>query len=170
MKKIIISILFFILLFSAGRLAAQGCVAIRSNGGFCTAGEEGEARHIDTGAEWQLSVNNRYYKSFKHYIGDVYQKQRAVLGNEVINNAYTTDLAIYRILNPRWTLMLDVPISANSRSQCYLQDNVYHRFATHSFRRGRYPGGGLSLDTGPGQNAEGKYPGRTWHQVPHRQR
>jgi hypothetical protein len=133
MKKIFITILSFITLLSAQRLAAQGCVAIRSNGGFCTAGEEGEARHVDTSAQWQLSVNNRYYKSFRHYIGNVYQKERAVLGNEVINNAFTTDLAIYRILNPRWTLMLDVPISANSRSQCYLQDSVYHRFATHSF-------------------------------------
>src|SRR5579863_2563405 len=133
MRKIFLTILTFIILFSCQRLAAQGCVAIRSNGGFCTAGEEGEARHVDTAAQWQLSVNNRYYKSFRHYVGDVYQKERAVLGNEVINNAFTTDLAIYRILNPRWTLMLDVPISANSRSQCYLQNSVYHRFATHSF-------------------------------------
>ncbi len=133
MKKFFITILSFITLFSAQLVIAQGCVAIRSNGGFCTAGQEGEARHVDTSGQWQLSVNNRYYKSFRHYIGDVYQKERAVLGNEVINNAFTTDLAIYRILNPRWTLMLDVPISANSRSQCYLQDSVYHRFATHSF-------------------------------------
>lgn len=133
MRKICLTILSCIALFSYQRVSAQGCVAIRSNGGFCTAGEE---HHVDTAAEWQFSVNNRYYKSFKHYIGTTYQKQRAVLGNEVINNAYTMDMAIYRILNPRWTLMLDLPISANSRSQCYLQDNVYHRFATHSFGAG----------------------------------
>src|ERR1700753_1945495 len=93
---------------------AQGCVAIRSNGGFCTA----EADHrVDTAASWQLTINNRYYKSFKHYIGETYQKQRAVLGNEVINHAYTGDLAIFRVLNPRWSLMLDLPISAHARSQ-----------------------------------------------------
>lgn len=133
MKKLITCLSFFALMLSGHRLQAQGCVAIRSTGGFCTAGQE---KHPDTAAQWQFTVNNRYYKSFKHYIGTVYQKERQILGNEVINNAYTMDMAIYRILNPRWTLMLDLPISANSRSQCYLQDNVYHRFATHSFGEG----------------------------------
>jgi hypothetical protein len=130
MKKIIIVVLSLIGLSYADRVAAQGCVAIRSTGGFCTAGEE---HHVDTAAQWQFTVNTRYYKSFRHYIGTTYQKQRQELGNEVINNAYTTDMAIYRILNPRWTLMLDMPVSANSRSQTYLEDGAYHRFATHAF-------------------------------------
>ena len=112
---------------------SQGCVAIRSTGGFCTAGE---TQHIDTTAQWQFTVNNRYYKSFRHYVGTTYQKQRQVLGNEVINNAYTLDMAIYRILNPRWSLMLDLPISANARSQTYTQADAYHRFSTHSFGAG----------------------------------
>lgn len=133
MKKLFITVLSAITLLYCQQSFAQGCVAIRSTGGFCTAGEE---HHPDTAAQWQFSVNNRYYKSFRHYIGTVYQKQRAVLGNEVINNGYTMDLSIYRILNPKWTLMLDLPVSANSRSQCYLQNNVYHRFATHSFGAG----------------------------------
>jgi hypothetical protein len=135
MKKLSLTILLLTVLFSSQRLVAQGCVAIRSNGGFCTAGDD-QGHHPDTTAQWQLSVNNRYYKSFRHYIGTTYQKQRAVLGNEVINNAYTMDLAIYRILNPRWTLMLDLPVSANSRSQTYLQSDSYHRFSTHSFGAG----------------------------------
>ncbi|HXD76629.1 MAG TPA: hypothetical protein VN616_02415 [Puia sp.] len=117
----------------SNHVAAQGCVAIRSTGGFCTAGEE---HHMDTSAQWQFTVNNRYYKSFRHYIGSTYQKQRQELGNEVINNAYTIDMAIYRILNPRWTLMVDLPVSANSRSQTYQEDGVYHRFATHDFGAG----------------------------------
>jgi hypothetical protein len=133
MKKIFITLLSIIALLSSQQLSAQGCVAIRSTGGFCTAGEE---HHPDTAAQWQFTVNNRYYKSFRHYIGTVYQKERQVLGNEVINNAYTMDMAIYRILNPRWTLMLDLPISANSRSQTYTQADSYHRFATHSFGAG----------------------------------
>jgi hypothetical protein len=134
MRKIFIYLLFFAVILPYYHLSAQGCVAIRSTGGFCTAGEQ--QQHVDTSAQWQLTVNNRYYKSFKHYIGTVYQKERAVLGNEVINHAYTGDLALYRILNPRWTLMVDLPISANARSQCYLQDNVYHRFSTHAFGEG----------------------------------
>jgi hypothetical protein len=134
MRKITLTILTLIVLSYSQRISAQGCVAIRSTGGFCTAGED--QRHVDTAAQWQFTVNNRYYKSFKHYVGTTYQKQRAVLGNEVINNAYTMDMAIYRILNPRWSLMLDLPVSANARSQTYTEHSVYHRFATHSFGAG----------------------------------
>lgn len=133
MKKVFISLLFIVALGAADRVSAQGCVAIRSTGGFCTAGEEG---HMDTAAQWQFTVNNRYYKSFKHYIGTVYQKQRQELGNEVINNAYTMDMQIFRLLNPRWSLMLDLPISANARSQTYTENDAYHRFSTHAFGAG----------------------------------
>lgn len=138
MKKIFFTAFSFVVvlsvvLLSSESVSAQGCVAIRSNGGFCTAGEE---RHADTAAAWQLSINNRYYKSFRHYVGDVYQKQRQELGNEVINNAYTMDLAIYRVLNSRWTLMVDLPVSANARSQTYKENGVYNRFSTHAFGAG----------------------------------
>ncbi|HXB93702.1 MAG TPA: hypothetical protein VNU70_01045, partial [Puia sp.] len=134
MKKAFFSILFVTALAAVNRVSAQGCVAIRSTGGFCTAG--GGHGQIDTAAQWQFTVNNRYYKSFKHYIGTDYQEQRQELGNEVINNAYTLDMAIYRILNPRWSIMLDLPISANARSQTYLQKGLYNRFSTHAFGAG----------------------------------
>ena len=133
MKKLFIAILLLVTFGSQHKAAAQGCVAIRSTGGFCTAGAD---HNLDSAAQWQFSVNNRYYKSFKHYIGTVYQKQRQELGNEVINHAYTMDMAIYRILNPRWSLMLDLPISANARSQTYTQSDVLHRFSTHAFGAG----------------------------------
>jgi hypothetical protein len=133
MKRSFIALLLLATIGSQHKAAAQGCVAIRSTGGFCTAGADHNA---DSAAQWQFSVNNRYYKSFKHYIGTTYQKQRQELGNEVINHAYTMDMAIYRILNPRWSLMLDLPISANARSQTYTQDAILHRFSTHAFGAG----------------------------------
>lgn len=133
MKKFFVCFLLTVCIASFNKVMAQGCVAIRSTGGFCTAGMD---HHVDTAASWQFTVNNRYYKSFKHYVGDVYQKQRAVLGNEVINSAYTMDMAIYRILNPRWTLMLDLPYSDNARSQTYLENGTYHRFSTHAVGAG----------------------------------
>ena len=133
MRKSIAFILILTIIAASQKLAAQGCVAIRSTGGFCTAGAD---HNMDTAASWQFSVNNRYYKSFRHYVGTVYQKQRQVLGNEVINNAYTMDMAIYRIINPRWSIMLDLPISANARSQTYTQSSVLHRFSTHAFGAG----------------------------------
>ncbi len=129
MRKIVIAILLLTGTMAYNKLAAQGCVAIRSTGGFCSAG--GEA-HIDTISKWQLSANNRYFRSFRHFIGTDEQKQRQTLGTEVINHQYTLDMALYRLLNPRWSLMLDVPIEANSRSSLYEHSNL-GRFSTHSF-------------------------------------
>ncbi|HEY4334501.1 MAG TPA: hypothetical protein VGM89_01350 [Puia sp.] len=133
MRKLLFTALFLTAFTSFNHVFSQGCVAVRSTGGFCTVGDHA---HGDSASKWQLTVNNRYYKSFRHYVGTVYQKQRAQLGNEVINNAYTMDLAIYRIIDPRWSVMLDLPISANARSQTYSQKGVYNRFSTHAFGAG----------------------------------
>jgi hypothetical protein len=96
----------------------------------------GDHKQTDTAARWQFSVNNRYYKSFRHFIGTAEQKQRQVLGNEVINHAYTMDMQLFRFLDPRWSLMLDLPVSANARSQTYLENGLYHRYSTHAFGAG----------------------------------
>jgi hypothetical protein len=129
-KSTIVIILLSVTVLANNRLQAQGCVAIRSTGGFCAAGEQ---QHVDTAAQWQFTENNRYYRSYRHYIGTVYQAERAALGNEVINHGYTNDLTLYRIFNPRWSMMLDIPIEANSRSQTYTQKSILYRFQTHSF-------------------------------------
>jgi hypothetical protein len=113
----------------ANRAYTQGCVAIRSTGGFCTSAGDG---HADTLSKWQLSVNTRYFKSFRHFIGTDEQKQRQTAQTEVINHQYTTDIAIYHQLSPRWSLMLDLPIEANTRSSLYEHANL-GRFQTHSF-------------------------------------
>lgn len=130
MRKLFFSIFFLTAFASFNHVFSQGCVAIRSTGGFCTVG--GHA-NIDSASKWQFTVNNRYYKSFKHYVGTVYQKQRQELGNEVINHSYTLDMGIYRLINPRWSFMVDVPVIANARSQTYQQKGVYNRFSTHAF-------------------------------------
>src|SRR5487761_2183317 len=101
MKKIsfllVIVCIAFIFLPVSG-LQAQGCVAIRSTGGMaCDMHHPG-----DTTSKWLFAVNNRYYKSYKHFIGTAEQKQRQVLGNEVINHAYTMDLSITHNISDRW--------------------------------------------------------------------
>ncbi|HEY4062546.1 MAG TPA: hypothetical protein VGM30_11625 [Puia sp.] len=129
MRKIFIILLSLTTFVLSQQVSAQGCVAIRSTGGFCSAGGE---EHIDTTSKWQFSANNRYFRSFRHYIGTDQQKQRQTLGTEVINHQYTMDMAIYRLINPRWSIMLDVPVEANSRSSLYEHNNL-GRFQTHSF-------------------------------------
>lgn len=130
MRVIFLSMLTLLLtMMTVQKTAAQGCVAIRSTGGFCSAGGEG---HMDTASKWQLSANNRYFKSFRHFVGTDEQKQRMANQTEVINHQYTLDLALYRILNPRWSVMLDMPIEANTRSSLYEHSSL-GRFQTHSF-------------------------------------
>ncbi|MDP4216291.1 MAG: hypothetical protein Q8927_08815 [Bacteroidota bacterium] len=119
----------FMVTASVEKAQAQGCVAIRSTGGYAAA----EKAMADTATKYEFSVNNRYFRSFRHYVGLAEQKQRQTLGNEVINHSYTMDLNLVRHLNARWSIMVDMPILDNMRSQTYTQDNVLHRFATHSF-------------------------------------
>ncbi|MBN8855433.1 MAG: hypothetical protein BGO55_27475 [Sphingobacteriales bacterium 50-39] len=128
MRRVFLSLLTLVLIAVAERANAQGCVAIRSAGGFCGAGEG----HVDTTSKWQLSINNRYFKSFRHFIGTDEQKQRLAQQTEVINHQYTTDITIFRLINPRWSIMLDMPIEANTRSSLYEHANL-GRFQTHSF-------------------------------------
>ena len=129
MRKIVFALVLLTTTTAINQLNAQGCVAIRSTGGFCSSGEEG---HIDSISKWQLSTNNRYFRSFRHFVGTDEQKQRQTAGTEVINHQYTLDMALYRLLNPRWSLMIDVPILDNARSSLYEHANL-GRYSTHSF-------------------------------------
>ncbi|OKS87040.1 hypothetical protein [Mucilaginibacter polytrichastri] len=112
-------------------VSAQGCVAIRSTGGLCTMDEHPDSVNANGGA-WLFNSNSRYYKSFRHFIGTQEQKQRIALGTNVINHAYTNDLTLTRIFNQRWSISVDVPVIANSRSSLYEHGGV-SRETTHSF-------------------------------------
>jgi len=127
MKKIILIAIVSIAFFNS-KLLAQGCVAIRSTAGI---GMEHPGDADSTGA-WMLSWNNRYFKSFRHYVGTAEQPERIEKGNNVINHVYSADLALTRTLNSRWSIMVDVPLLVNARSQTYTQNGMLHRYSTHS--------------------------------------
>lgn len=113
MKKIfIISVLYLSL---AHQAQSQGCVAIRSTGGFCT---RDQAVQNDS-SKWMLSVSNRYFKSFRHFVGTEEQKHRLEQGTEVINYSYTIDLTLIRNFKNGWSIALDVPVVSNARSSMY---------------------------------------------------
>jgi hypothetical protein len=127
--KIFASICLFVL-FSHAHVFAQGCVAIRSTGGICAMNEHPDS--TTTGGFWLYNNNDRYYKSYKHYIGRQEQPQRLALHNNVINKVFTSDQTFTRVFNSRWSLTLDVPFADNSRSQV----SSGTRFSTHSFGLG----------------------------------
>lgn len=115
MKKI--GMFVFVISCMTGKSMAQGCVAIRSIGGMCTMDHNQTPDSIPT--KWLLNINNRYFNSFRHYVGTEEQKQRVELGTQVINHAFTADFALTHILNNRWSVMMDVPILYNTRSSLY---------------------------------------------------
>jgi hypothetical protein len=112
----IIAGLALVLLFSNNNVNAQGCVAIRGTGGLLNM-EHATQDTVDKG--WELTVSYRYFKSFRHFKGDVEQKQRQVLGNEVINHQNTIDLNLTRNFDRFWSVSIGVPYLINSRSSLY---------------------------------------------------
>ncbi len=125
---------FIMIAISANQINAQGCVAIRSAGNINMLHPD-----EDDQSAWQFGVNARYFKSFRHYSGTEENKQRLIEGSEVINHQTAIDLSLTRIINDRWSFMVDVPVLANSRSSLYehgLVNGVYikkERHSTHSF-------------------------------------
>lgn len=137
--KYILSMLFITLSVTTIHLqsSAQGCVAVRSTGNINMLHPD----ENDKGA-WQLSTTSRSLRSFRHFSGTTENKQRLVDGSEVINHQTSVDLALTRIVNSRWSFMMDVPILSNARSSLYehgLVNGVYvkkERHTTHSFGLG----------------------------------
>jgi hypothetical protein len=134
------TIIFFALITIYKFSDAQGCVAIRSNGGTCTMMGHDEASTAKSNF-WTFAMNNRYFKSFRHFVGTAEQKQRVEEGTEVINYVFSTELGITRQINKRWSLALFAPISSNARSSMYehygnSSTNPNARRKTHSFGLG----------------------------------
>jgi hypothetical protein len=121
--------------FLPSKILAQGCVAIRSTGNACM------LAHADSNQrkQWVVTTSARYFKSFRHYSGNVENKDRLLNNTEVINHTAVLDINLTRILNDRWSLMIDLPIISNARSSLYEHglingtNNVNQRHSTHSF-------------------------------------
>lgn len=136
LKKIILMTSALVALGYPQQSGAQGCVAIRGAGGANCSLDHG--RPDSSG--WLLSINNRYFKSFRHFVGTVEQKDRMENGTEVINHTFSTDIFVQRTLNRRWGLALNIPIIGNARSSLYEHGGntggAKARNSTHSFGLG----------------------------------
>ncbi len=126
-KLIITAIICLAGLLAGKDLAAQGCVAIRSNGGFCSMHPQ-----VKDSTKWVVSLNSRYFKSFRHFVGTEEQPQRVELGTEVINHSYSNDFSFTYKLRNRWSVNAVLPLIANTRSSLYEHDGKT-RHQTHSF-------------------------------------
>jgi hypothetical protein len=123
MKRVYI-ILIIVFVFAQIKINAQGCVAIKGTAGICSRPADAKG--------WELNLNNRYFKSYKHFVGTAEQKQRVEEGSNVINHAYELDVTATRTINSRWSLAMTLPILDFSRSSLYEHDGK-SRHSTHSF-------------------------------------
>jgi hypothetical protein len=138
MKKLSFLLTAFIIALS-NNVSAQGCVAIKGTAGVC--GRPTDAKG------WEINLNNRYYSSYKHFVGTDEQKHREEEGSNVINHAYELDITAIRTLNSRWSLAMTLPIMSFGRSSWYEHDGKT-RHSTHSFGIGdaRFTGYRWMLD------------------------
>jgi len=77
-RVFILAVIFSVQLIQ--NVAAQGCVAIRGLGAFSCATHHEE---VQDPKGWTFTMNNRYFKSYKHFVGKIEQKERVENGLEV---------------------------------------------------------------------------------------
>ena len=109
MKKIII--ISTALLFLAKFAQSQGCIIVRNVSGL---GQYNSTSKSFSTSNWQISINNRYFRAYRDYKGKVDLKTPPP--NQNVINSFSMDLAVTRLLPHGWSLDLGFPISANSRT------------------------------------------------------
>jgi hypothetical protein len=101
---------------------SQGCVPVRSTGSSVV--ERPNSSRKSKPPKWTFTATNRYFESFRHFVGDAEQKLRVQNGTEVINKSYTLDLNAVRTFNKRWSVGMNIPLVSNTRSSLYEHGGV----------------------------------------------
>jgi len=132
----LLSVIFSCTMYQAN---GQGCVALRGNGTTSCMLTHPSDDKID---KWVFNFGGRYFKSYKHFKGKDEQKERVLNGTEVINHQTAIDLSLTRLINKRWSVMVDVPLLINTRSSLYEHglingtNNFNERHSMHSYGLG----------------------------------
>jgi len=127
MKKIFLLMIAAMVLADA--VKSQGCIVVRNISGF---GQYNLADKSFSTSEWQLNINNRYFKSHRDFKGKV--DQQTAKANEGVVKSFTTDISITRLLANGWSLSLSIPIASNSRTASLEHGGANTtRHTTHSF-------------------------------------
>jgi hypothetical protein len=118
----------------------QGCVSVK-NMSSC---------HLSLDSTFkkglQFSLNYRYFRSYKHFVGRHEETHRVERGTEVINNDNSVNIALAYSFNDRWSASVVIPYVYIDRSSMYehlgnsfpgqrnpnVNNPDYKRFVTHS--------------------------------------
>lgn len=102
----------------AGRVAAQGCVAVKMD--VPVLGAQDQFKEDE---RWQLSVGYRWFRSDRHFVGRDEQEDRTAEGSQVINNVHLLDLGLQYAIDSRWSVQLSLPFQMIDRSNPIRDDN-----------------------------------------------
>ena len=127
--KFYVLIIAAISVFTSNLVNAQGCVAVK-NMSSCPLTYDS----LSSGRGLQLSLNHRYFRSYKHFVGSHEETHRVEQGTQVINNDNSINLGVTYTLNPRFSASLIIPYIFIDRSSMYehLGNNSGQRFHTQS--------------------------------------
>ncbi|MBD2702133.1 hypothetical protein IC229_15890 [Spirosoma sp. BT702] len=106
-------------LFFTSKTLAQGCVAVRHMSCSAPGGATSADFFKQRSGHWQVSAGYRYFRSFRHYKGDVEQHERLEQNTEVVNVSHALDLGLTYMVNQRLSFSANLPIQYNDRSSLY---------------------------------------------------
>ncbi len=98
-------------------LYGQGCVAVRPMS--CSSGAHANKLGLLTKGEWQVSGTYQYFKSFRHFRGDMEEHERIEYGTQVENLSHSVDFTVSYALTNRLSLSLNLPYLNYDRSSLY---------------------------------------------------
>ena len=96
---------------------AQGCVAVRPMS--CSASEQAKIIGILQQGQWQVLGAYRYFKSYRHFRGDVEEHERVEDGTQVENITHAIDFGLLYGISNRLGVILNAPIIYYDRSSLY---------------------------------------------------
>jgi hypothetical protein len=111
-KYFYLFISFIAITFLSQSVFGQGCVAVK-NMNTCSMSWGEDSKGL------QLSLNYRYFRSYKHFVGTEEQVERVKNGTEVINNDNSINLGASYTFNNRWSATVIVPYIFIDRSSLY---------------------------------------------------
>jgi len=130
MKKFFLLTIATTLLVIAAK--SQGCIVVRNISGF---GQYNLTDNAFSTTDWQVNINNRYFKSFRDFKEKVDQK--TVKQNEGVVRSYSMDITLSRFFRNGWSFDFSLPVSANSREASLEHGGPNTtRHTTHSFGLG----------------------------------
>ncbi len=96
----------------------QGCVAVRHMS--CTApGASSSDLFAQKHGKWQVNTGYRYFRSFRHFRGDVQEHERIENHTEVVNLSHAFDLGVSFQPTTRLSFSVNLPVLHNDRSSLY---------------------------------------------------